>query len=701
MLHLHALLGCSPTPLAHYLKALAVLRLVSHQADPQARGFWRDTCFHLATKLSREELLAFFARDYAPTPMLSPWNGGSGFYPKDNQDGIGPMGTAEAPRFACYRAAIAAARALVGDAPESPKDEQKADLLARSIATGADETLAWLASAVVLEADRTPRYPALLGTGGNDGRLDFTNNYMKRLTELFDLSTGEPASETAPLLEQALFRTPARGLAATAVGQFFPGGAGGANATAGFDADSLVNPWDLVFALEGIMVLRVAAVRRLESGDAVQASAPFAFRAVNEGYASASPGDASMRGEQWMPLWDRPSTLPEVDRLFAEARTRSGKKAAKNTLDAMKAVARLGSTRGVNELVRYAYLERNGQANLAVPVGSIRVQHRPQVRLLDEVDEFAYWLRRAGGDGPASLARASRRLDGACLRAASPGANADDWLMVLAAVAAAEDLLVRQPKATVAARLKPCEPLSAGWIDMIAGPTPSPEIEIALAVASQRDHKLGPIRNNMLPLLPGGRRFEVVGDSLARRPGRVWRGRDVVDDLGELALRRCVDAPGAGLEHIALHPRCTASLEAVSAFLEGPFRDDHLGLAIRALACVDFSHVVGRRPQRGSAMPLLGVVKLAYLVEPVGSLQPRLDARPLRLLRAGRLSPAADALARVLRSAGLRPKFRVVVGSASFARRLAAAVAIPLAASDLEHLSKRLAVTTDSQEQPQ
>jgi CRISPR-associated protein Csx17 len=34
----HVLGGCRPVPLASYLKALGVLRLVSEQADPNAGG---------------------------------------------------------------------------------------------------------------------------------------------------------------------------------------------------------------------------------------------------------------------------------------------------------------------------------------------------------------------------------------------------------------------------------------------------------------------------------------------------------------------------------------------------------------------------------------------------------------------------------------------------------------------------------------
>jgi CRISPR-associated protein Csx17 len=73
MMHLHVLKGCSPTPLANYLKALGILRLVGEQADAQARGWWDGERFCLFTKLSKEELEAFFLEKYEPTPIFNPW----------------------------------------------------------------------------------------------------------------------------------------------------------------------------------------------------------------------------------------------------------------------------------------------------------------------------------------------------------------------------------------------------------------------------------------------------------------------------------------------------------------------------------------------------------------------------------------------------------------------------------------------------
>ena len=69
-----------------YLKALGVLRLVSEQTDPKARGCWRDGVFVLETRLDRDGLAQFFLEQYSPTPLLAPWNGGSGFYVKLDLD---------------------------------------------------------------------------------------------------------------------------------------------------------------------------------------------------------------------------------------------------------------------------------------------------------------------------------------------------------------------------------------------------------------------------------------------------------------------------------------------------------------------------------------------------------------------------------------------------------------------------------------
>ena len=64
-MRLHRLDGCAPTPLAHYLKALGVLRLVAEQLDPQARGWWEGERFVLASVVEEEQLIQHIVRRQA------------------------------------------------------------------------------------------------------------------------------------------------------------------------------------------------------------------------------------------------------------------------------------------------------------------------------------------------------------------------------------------------------------------------------------------------------------------------------------------------------------------------------------------------------------------------------------------------------------------------------------------------------------
>src|SRR5690606_41339195 len=70
--HEIVLSGCSPIPLANYLKALGVLRLVAEQADPGARGLWRNDAIVLLTRLHAEALERLFLEEHEPTPAPAP-----------------------------------------------------------------------------------------------------------------------------------------------------------------------------------------------------------------------------------------------------------------------------------------------------------------------------------------------------------------------------------------------------------------------------------------------------------------------------------------------------------------------------------------------------------------------------------------------------------------------------------------------------
>ncbi len=714
-LHLHVLAGCAPSPLAHYLKALGVLRLVAAQADRTARGFWRDDVFHLATRLGEEELLDFFLHRYAPTPLVAPWNGGSGFYPKDNKDGIDAIASGSAPRMEPYRHAIARARQAVSQRTESPKQEEKLTLIRELRARWSGGELEWLDAALVLAGgDDGIDYPALLGTGGNDGRLDFTNNQMQRLVELIDPETGRARPHAEPLLAQAIFDRQTPGLQQDkAIGQFLPGGAGGANSTAGFEGKSLLNPWDFILSLEGALVLRVAAVRRLDGHGLPQASAPFAVRGRASGYASAASADESSRGEQWMPLWSGPATLPEVEALFAEGRLQSGTHRAQTALGAALAVARLGAARGISAFERYGYIERNGQANLAVPLGRWRVRApRPgdapsHVHLLEPLEPWVERLRRAAVP---ALEKAARRVEDAMLAICR---NEDPlrWQELLIRLGEAEDAISRRRKLAVEANLRPLPRLAGQWFT--AASTDNAEFRLGAAIASQwtpgdplrsPEQRLGPIRVHCLPLDPhrDWSDFQSTSKELLADPGVVWRGRELAEDLAAIVQRRVMEAARVGTHAFPLTGRPYANLSDVYAFLLGHTDDGRLSGLVRGLMALDWKQASAPTLSREPAPPLpvpYALLRLAHLPAipqlrdfPVA---PRLDPSLVRLLLAGRLPEAVrQALAR-LGSAGLRPKLRFAFGGPATALRTAASLAIPLSHRDLERLRRQVLLPDD------
>ncbi|HGG57950.1 MAG TPA: type I-U CRISPR-associated protein Csx17, partial [Nannocystis exedens] len=469
-LHIHDLCGCAPTPLAHYLKALAILRLLSEQVDAQARGFWDSEHFCVVTRLDRQELVDFFLHQYIPSPLLDPWNNGSGFYANDNKVALLAIAASQAPRFADYRLAIRAASLVTREFSRAPSGEAKALFIRRWRERWRGISASWIDTVLVIGADGSPTYPALLGTGGNDGRLDFINNYMRQLTRIWDMAS--PKAHLRPqaslLLYNALFGRITRGLVKGAIGQFMPGNAGGANQGAGFEAKPQVNPWDFVLMLEGTIALRASLVRRAESQGLAQAAAPFAIRGSAAGYGSAAKADESNRGEQWMPLWSTPTTYAEIQQLFAEGRSKIGERTAQRPLEFARAIARLGVARGIDAFERFGFIERNGQANLAVPLGRWRVRPQPHQDLLDDVANWVEKLRQAGRDKQApgrlqSAARACEEAIQSCCRQYS----ALHWRALLIRLAKAEQTILHSPRFSTEHDLRPLPRLSSGWLQAI------------------------------------------------------------------------------------------------------------------------------------------------------------------------------------------------------------------------------------------
>ena len=694
-----------------YLKALGVFRLVAEQADPTVRAAWDGDVFVLYTAMSESDLLTFFAERYRPTPIVAPWAGGSGFFQRDNKQAIDKIFNSKTPRLAAYRQIIAQVRAILKDLKQTTKPEGKTkdDLLRLYRRELPDEFVAWMDAAIVLQNDGQ-KYPPILGTGGNDGHLNFTQNLMQRLVEI-GFADDKLAPESNAWLENALFAKPAKNLMSAAIGQYDPGRAGGPNAGQGLEGSSRVNPWEYVLMLEGALLMAGSVTRRLDANARDKASFPFTVNATAAGNGALSEREDS-RGEIWLPLWDKPASLPELRHTFAEGRAQVGKRQARNAVDFARAIAGLGVDRGLAGFTRYSFLKRNGDARLAVALGRFETRTPAEdVNLLDELDTWLDRFRRVcGGDNvQPRFTSALRRLDEAIFEYCRFGGAVRFGEIVRALGQCERMLALNRDNPGVVGKsrivISPVPVLSKAWLT--AAQEDSPEFRIALALAAIRaTGQVGPLRTNLEVVSPA--QWGWTWAEPKDRYATVWAGDDLPRNLQAVLERRLMDAERAGLEVLPLESHFSASTDDITAFLSEQVDDERLIEWLWGLMLIDLGKATRRDLRPIQAVVATQPVPRAYallklLFLPSYHALKTSDGKPIKpelsilsYLRAGRLNDACETAARRLWASGYVPMPGPMSGrgrrpvSYTLPRpmqaRLAAALLIPV--SGPERLSK-------------
>lgn len=683
--------GCTPTPLAGYLKALGVLRLLSTKY-PDTRGFWRGDQFILHTSLNGQSVLNFFLNEYEPTPIMAPWNGGSGFFTKDNKDALKAIKESSGLRLKMYRQCLEMAeKVLTGfNREESPKGDDKARLLSMIRASLPDDALAWLDAAVLISGD-SPQYPPLLGTGGNDGRLDFTNNFMQRLSEVLNLVDGPAPVVSSDWLRTALFSDAAPNLIKKKIGQFSPGQAGGPNASTGFDSDAIINPWDFVLMIEGALMFAAATVRRNADDPSGALSYPFTVRAVGAGSGNLGEGDAAnARGELWMPLWKKPASYAEVRALMAEGRVALGRKPVRDALDFVRAVHYLGGYRGVQSFQRFGLLMRSGKAYLATPLSRVEVSEEPQSNLLDELDNST-WLDRfrlfARGDNTANrFLMLRRQLEDRLFDLSGHQPTPVEIQSLLALLGEIQNAMAVSKKAQES--VNPIPRLSERWV--IAADDGTPEFRIAKALAGLRgvESEPLPLRAQMFPV---HRKYDQwmtpeAGEKVRIQAGR--RGR-LVDTLRVLLEHRLWLAEKLGMGDKPLSSPSGVILDDVSAFLQDDRMDGRIAALLPGLSLCVIPEDTDRTAGEGALPAAFGVMKLVLTPDRTlcnlgylgKSERLPIPSGMLAQLAAGNHDNMAVKIAwRRLRASGLTPFFASTIPTLAGVNvsRGAAALLIPL-----------------------
>ncbi len=722
--------GCTPEPLMAYLKALGIFRLVSEQKDARARARWQTDIFYLNSSLNRDALVKFFLEEYRPTPIVSPWNGGSGFYPRDNQDAISVIRSSIGDRMKQYRNVIltvkknkimeqlirqfedaetvqdTAGRKRARTEANKARSEAKDTILAHCRVEFPDDSLDWIDVAYVLTADG-PKYPPLLGTGGNDGRLEFSNNFMQNIVLALNLNqqrNGESIIRSQ--LVATLFNEDSPQFVRKPTGFYNPSSVGGANASVGFNGEGLTNPWDYILMFEGALLFAGAAARRLSAQASPKAVFSFTVDNSAAGYgtsANSEYGDSS-RAEFWAPLWDQPANLQELEHLVSEGRAQLGRRQVSSGTDFARAIAGLGTERGVSQFQRYGFLERNGKAYLAAPLGRFCVRSdvdaAQRANVLFDLDIWMESLRRnaTGNKAPAGLGTVLRQVDSAIIEFCQRG-QPYDLQNVLVAVSNAERWLA---KSGPREKVPPLNNLSLDWLRH--ADDKSAEFRLARAMASilhepaQGERKVGPIRENM-ELVDTSRGTIWNKDSTSC----VWTSGDALSNMLAVLERRCLEGRMQGLKNSypPLDSAYSARLSDIVAFLDGSVdiqRVADLALPLSFVRHRPRSQVSDFQQDAPFTLSAVyAVMKLTLL--PSKFVCPQFGADTdiwqepsmIAMLRADRVKDAYRVAYRRLKASGLQPLCDEpgIANGSDYGRRLAAALLFPLDKSVYKALAER------------
>ena len=707
----HKLTGCAPIPLANYLKGLGILRLVAEQADPEAQGWWSGDIFYLRTKLDEGELCKFFLEDYQPTPLVGPWGARSGFFAgaseKSAREALNQIEQSELPRLIVFKEAIQAVREVlskIGLANKADSPEEKRLLMMQCRAWLPDSILPWLDATYML-LDTETKYPPMLGTGGNEGSGSYMSGFAQQVAAVVIDRNWDHALHTS------LFGTMESQIASTQTpGHFSPEAAGGANAGSMSEGNVATNPWDYLLLLEGALLFAAASVKKLEHREGGVLGYPFCVRQSGVGYGSASASDEDHQRpyEMWLPTWTLPSTVNELSALFSEGRAQVGQRSVRNGVDFARALAGLGSDRGISEFQRYGFQQRNGLSYFAVPLGRFKVQAQPQTELLLEpsLDAWLDSFRRAANSdtAPASAQRTLRLLESSIL-ALCQQKGASQLQSVLVALGEAEIILATTSKLRTDSFQRPVPLLSPQWL--LDCDDQTTEFRLAVSLAAMYSQVVGDFRQHLEAveikgqLSEGRSRWVEWSENSTAQSKVVWSSVSLEENIVAVLQRRSLEAVRSG-EHAGdgtlVFPgesSFNASLADVYSFIASQTDDHRIEKLLVGLSLIDW----GRVRHEGTVKQLhsvyeeeapdatFAILKLCHSPYAICKNHVTLDPAIARLASVDRMNDATSLASRRLRGSGLVSAVGPLTQGGTSSRRIAAALLFPLSWTSLNILA--------------
>lgn len=252
---------------------------------------------------------------------------------------------------------------------------QKADTKAKSgkntalwRAREADEALLSLLQSHIAPASRLSFNP-LFGTGGNAGKRDFSKGWSKAVSDIEEPPRGWSRKLLNDDLTAFLRGEPGLCLSDFNSGCWF----GAANkafnsGTAKPFREGQLSPWAMALACEAFGLFQGSPSRRL--GSARRATGAFPF--VTTGASPTAAGEAGKNlGELWLPVWEQPMSLPEVNALFQRGRAEVNGKGATTPPAFAAAILQRGVDAGIREFRRFLLLRTTSENTFESRLASI------------------------------------------------------------------------------------------------------------------------------------------------------------------------------------------------------------------------------------------------------------------------------------------------------------------------------------------
>jgi CRISPR-associated protein Csx17 len=522
----YKLSGISDRPMGAYLAGLGLMRIIERHVDDTAQFYWQGLDFWIDTDVPESELVDRILATYEAMVAFNPWNKSSGIEMNKKTGELSYVGSiakianSESWRTQAIRELLPEFKELidefkVGETTFSyPEKLEKLKFIEQCLSRITNpEWEEWADATIILmqvtnkegATSIKPKYPALLGSGGNVGAVDIAENYYSAVAILFDSQTGEPAANAAACLTKAIF-----GIDSVEVTEskevkalhLFPRqdykldfalSKNNDYAPSGGNSATTVNPALVLLAAEGFSTFNgktstINGGADSDTGKAIgRTLAKYSLAVATNGASTdlvSLDERKSFTEEYFLPLWTKARTYKQLKKNLFESPLANEEqfylpRQINDGTDFIQALQEWAVKNKIaGKFARYAMLPRKGQSNFAVMLEVVNVGVDAQrLDLAVDLDDYRRNIRFfAKSDNCPTLVQGSiygfdrvfnQFIQGKC--------SHSELFMALARLSKLSSKLAsfRQPKS-----------LRFDWIEPLQAESNCPEFRLALSIAS-------------------------------------------------------------------------------------------------------------------------------------------------------------------------------------------------------------------------